>query len=91
MNAKHLTTRSFESILERPLPLLRRCSDLRHTCVTLLLVKGMHHKNVQQLLSHATIYITLDTYSHALPNTQGEAVTTMQEVLAWAGVIPSLP
>ena len=37
----------------------------------------MHHKNVQQLLSHATIYITLDTYFHALPNTQGEALTTL--------------
>ena len=80
MNAEHLTTRCFVSILERLLPLLRWCSDLRHTCVTLL-VKGMHHKNVQQLLSHATIYITLDTYSRALPNAQREAATTMQEVL----------
>jgi hypothetical protein len=51
----------------------------------------MHRKNVRQLLSHATIHITLDTYSHALCNTQGEAVTTMQEALVCAGVIPPLP
>jgi integrase len=81
MNAKHLTTRSFKSILERPPSLLRRCSDLRHTWATLLLVKRMHPKNVPQLLSHATIYIALDIYSHALPNTQGEAVTTMRGAL----------
>jgi hypothetical protein len=34
INAERLTTRCFESILERLFPLLRRCSDLRHTCVT---------------------------------------------------------
>ena len=34
---------------------------------TLLLSKGVHPKVVQELLGHATINITLDTYSHVLP------------------------
>jgi integrase len=38
---------------------------------------------VQELLGHATIAITLDTYSHVLPNMQHEAVTAMQEVLLY--------
>jgi integrase len=34
---------------------------------TLLLSEGVHPKVVQELLGHATINITLDTYSHVLP------------------------
>ena len=45
-----------------------RFHDLRHTCATLLLSKNVHPKFVQELLGHATIAITLDTYSHVLPS-----------------------
>ena len=41
----------------------------------------MHPKIAQELLGHATIAITLDTYSHVLPNMQGEAVSAMEGVL----------
>ncbi len=44
-----------------------RFHDLRHTCATILLSRGVHAKLVQELLGHATIGITLDTYSHVLP------------------------
>ena len=40
--------------------------DLRHTCATLLLTQGTHPMLVQELLGHATIAMTLDTYL-ALP------------------------
>jgi integrase len=33
------------------------------------------------MLGHATIAITLDTYSHVLPNMQSEAGQAMEEVL----------
>jgi integrase len=83
MNAKNLTARSFKPLLERAgLPRTVRLHDLRHTCATLLLGKGVHPKIVQELLGHATIAITLDTYSHVLPNMQGEAVSAMEGVLA---------
>jgi integrase len=45
-----------------------RFHDLRHTCATLLLTRGVHPKFVQELLGHATIAITLDTYSHVMPS-----------------------
>ena len=57
-----------------------RFHDLRHTCATLLLTKGVHPKIVQEMLGHSTIAITLDTYSHVLPNMQGEAVRAMDEI-----------
>jgi integrase len=44
-----------------------RLHDLRHTCATTLLKLGQHPKFVQELLGHATISQTLDTYSHVLP------------------------
>jgi len=82
MNAKNLTARSFKRLLEQAgLPRTVRFHDLRHTCATLLLGKGVHPKIVQELLGHATISITLDTYSHVLPNMQGEAVTAMEAAL----------
>ncbi len=79
---KNLTTRSFKPLLERAgLPRSVRLHDLRHTCATLLLGKGVHPKIVQELLGHATTAITLDTYSHVLPNMQGEAVAAMESAL----------
>ena len=49
------------------LPQSTRFHDLRHTCATILLSKGVHAKFVQELLGHSTIAIILDTYSHVLP------------------------
>ncbi len=64
---QELITRSFKPLLSKAgLPDIR-FHDLRHTCATLLLSKGVHAKFVQELLGHATISITLDTYSHVLP------------------------
>jgi integrase len=44
-----------------------RFHDLRHTCATLLLTKGMHPKIVSEMLGYSSIAITLDTYSHVIP------------------------
>ena len=57
-----------------------RFHDLRHTCATLLLGKGVHPKIVQEMLGHSTISITLDTYSHVLPNMQEKAVMAMEDI-----------
>ncbi len=59
-----------------------RLHDLRHTCATLLLIKGVHPKYVQELLGHANICITLDTYSHVIPGMGNQTATTMEEVVA---------
>ena len=39
--------------------------DLRHTCATLL-TQGVHPRVVLEMLGHANISITLDTYSHVI-------------------------
>ena len=35
---------------------------------------------VQEMLGHSTISVTLDTYSHVLPNLQSVAVEAMDEI-----------
>ena len=50
-----------------------RFHDLRHTHATMALAAGVHPKVVSERLGHATISITLDTYSHAIPALQEEA------------------
>ncbi|RJG26728.1 tyrosine-type recombinase/integrase [Paenibacillus thiaminolyticus] len=47
-----------------------RFHDLRHTHATLLLKAGIYPKIVQGHLRHSSINVTLDTYSHILPNLQ---------------------
>ena len=50
-----------------------RFHDLRHTHATQLLQAGVHPKVVSERLGHASIGITLDTYSHVMPGMQEEA------------------
>lgn len=52
----------------------RKRSDLvRHTWATLDMQAGVHPKVVQERLGHATIGITLGTYSHVAPTMQADA------------------
>ncbi len=74
--------RSFKPLLRRAgLPEMR-FHDLRHTFATLMLSNGEHPKIVQEMLGHAQISLTLDTYSHVLPSMQDEAVGRFGELLS---------
>ena len=55
--------------------------NLRHTCATLLLVEGLHPKLVQELLGHADITTTLNTYSHVLPSLQEKTASAMEDIM----------
>jgi integrase len=78
----NLTYRSFRPLLKSAdLPRIR-FHDLRHTCATLLLSKGTHPKIVQEMLGHANISMTMDTYSHVLPDMQEKAVSAMDDALS---------
>jgi integrase len=54
-----------------------RLHDLRHMHATHALQAGIHPKIVSERLGHASIGITLEIYSHALPNMQAEAAETI--------------
>ena len=55
--------------------------DLRHTCATLLLTKGVHPKIVSEMLGHSSIAITLDIYSHMIPGLGEAAASAMEDLL----------
>jgi integrase len=82
MGPTNLRRRSFASLLKRAkLPTIR-FHDLRHTCATLLLSRNVHPKLVQEMLGHATVAITLDTYSHVLPGMGEQATRAMEDLLS---------
>jgi integrase len=55
--------------LERAgLPRALRIHDLRHTCATMLISRGVHPKAIQHHLGHASIDITMNRYGHLLPD-----------------------
>jgi len=73
-------TQVFPKILKKlKLPNIR-FHDLRHTHATLLLMQDVHPKVVQERLGHSKISITLDTYSHILPNMQQEAAEKIDKL-----------
>ena len=59
-----------------------RFHDARHTHASIMLKQGIHPKIVQERLGHATISITLDTYSHVAPRLQEAAAKAFDELFA---------
>lgn len=81
LNPTNLRKRSFAPLLEKAgLPAIR-FHDLRHTCATILLARNVNPKIVSEMLGHATVAITLDTYSHVLPNMQDGAALALEDAL----------
>jgi integrase len=63
------------------LPITLNLYSLRHTCATLLLSAGVNPKIVSERLGHASIVLTLDTYSHVLPDMQQTAADKLEKIL----------
>lgn len=57
-----------------------RFHDLRHTAASLLFLKNVHVKKVSEMLGHAGIGITLQTYGHLMPTMQRDAARAMDEI-----------
>jgi integrase len=57
-----------------------RLHDVRHAFATRLLEHGVHPKVVSEALGHASIGITLDTYSHVMPTMSQVAADALEEV-----------
>ncbi len=82
VNPTNLRKRSFAPLLVRAGLPHQTFHQLRHTAATILLLKNVNPKIVSEMLGHASIAITLDTYSHVLPNMQDSAVAAMEEAFA---------
>jgi integrase len=79
---RNLVRRHFLAVLTRAkLSTSLRLYDLRHSCATLLLSAGENPKVVSERLGHASIVLTLDTYSHVLPSMQQAATEKLERIL----------
>ncbi|MCC7307572.1 MAG: tyrosine-type recombinase/integrase [Acidobacteria bacterium] len=76
-----ITKANIENGEDRPLLKTIRLYDLRHTCATLLLSKGVNPKVVSERLGHSSIALTLDIYSHVRPDMQNEATGIMENLM----------
>ena len=76
-------------------PILEKCGfgkhitlyALRHTMATLMLLAGVNVKIVSERLGHASVTLTLDTYSHVLPTMQQDATDTMEKIFRMVKII----
>jgi integrase len=57
-----------------------RFHDLRHTCATLLLEKGIQDRTIMKQLGHAQVSLTLNTYTHVQPTLLSAAANALDEV-----------
>lgn len=58
-----------------------RFHDLRHTCATLLLSRGVSPRMVMDVLDHSQIAVTMNVYGHVIP-AQQEAAGHMDAALS---------
>ena len=57
-----------------------RFHEMRHTHATLLLKQNVNPKIVSERLGHADVKITMNTYSHLLPNMQKEVAVSFGQM-----------
>ncbi|MDN5686259.1 MAG: site-specific integrase [Brachybacterium sp.] len=69
--------RAFVSLLDSAGLRRVKLHDLRHTCASLLLAQGVAPRVVMELLGHSAIAVTMNTYSHVIPELQEESAQRM--------------
>ncbi len=57
-----------------------RFHDLRHTFASIMLMRGAKPKVISEALGHASVALTMDTYSHILSGMQEEAMALLDDV-----------
>jgi integrase len=59
-----------------------RFHDLRHSCVTLLLLLGVPPHIVQAIVGHSDVHVTMTIYAHASLDDQRKALDRLAVLLA---------
>jgi len=78
--ARHVIEQFHDALAQAGLRRVR-FHDLRHSCATLLLVQGVSPRVVMEVLGHSEIALTMNAYSHVVPELQREAAQRMQAIL----------
>lgn len=80
--SERTTDRYFARAAERADLEKIRIHDLRHSCASLLISKGMSIVAVSRRLGHTDIEQTLNTYSHMLPDDNSKILATLDAAVS---------
>ena len=80
-DAHNMIKRRFKPALNRAGIEEIRFHDLRHTYASLLLVNGVPIKYVQRQSGHASITMTMDLYTHLLPEVNDKCVNLLNNIV----------
>lgn len=80
-SAENMMKRRFLPTLNRAGIDKIRFHDLRHTYVSLLLANGAPMKYVQHQLGHSSITMTMDLYTHLLPEVNDKCVNLLNNIV----------
>lgn len=81
VSATNFLKRDWPRILARAGVGRIRFHDLRHTAITILLMRGIPVEVVSRMAGHATPGFTLDRYGHVIPAAQKAAAAIFDEVV----------
>ena len=81
LDPSNLVGRSFKPVLKRAGVTKITFHGLRHSCASLLGSQGVPIKVIQEMLGHSSITVTMDVYSHVLPDMQQQAASAMDSLL----------
>ncbi|MDQ6879874.1 MAG: site-specific integrase [Candidatus Dormibacteraeota bacterium] len=76
-----VVTHQFHRLLDRARLPQRRFHDLRHSCATLMLAQGVPARVVMDVLGHSQIALTMNTYTHVLPELKQDAASRMNDLM----------
>jgi integrase len=74
--------RQFKAILKKAKLRDIRFHDLRHSCATFLVARGVHPRTVMEILGHAQVSTTMNIYGHVMHETKVSAVSSIDKLLS---------
>ena len=74
-------SRQFARLLEKAGVEHRRLYDCRHTAASLLLAQGIAPRIVMETLGHSSYALTMETYTHVMPEVMRDAADAMDRAL----------
>lgn len=86
-DANNMIKRRFKPALNRAGINHLRFHDLKHTYASLLLAKGIQMKYVQHQLGHSSIKMTMDLYTHLLPEVNEQCVNLLDNIVEQTTIV----
>ena len=77
----NVKSRAFRLVLEKAGLRRIRLHDLRHSYASILISAGVSPAYVQQQLGHASIKMTVDTYTHLIPGAGRQALAALPGIM----------